>query len=100
MVKINDKEYKVKYSIRALFIWEQLSGKPFNLSTYMDNYVFYYSLLLASNDDFKMTFDEFIDATDNDSSIIIQIGDEISSSQKINSQFNEDEEGGSEEKKV
>ena len=33
-IKINDKEYKVKYTIRALFYWEQITGKPFAINTY------------------------------------------------------------------
>ena len=65
-IKINDKEYKVKYTIRALFIYEQITGKPFAINTLMDNYIFFYSLILANNLDDVLEWDTFIDALDAD----------------------------------
>ena len=49
-ITINNKEYKVKYTIRALFAFEQITGKPFELKTVLDNYLFLYCILLANNE--------------------------------------------------
>ena len=40
-ITINKVKYKVKYTIRALFIFEQITGKAFEIKTVLDNYVFY-----------------------------------------------------------
>ena len=71
-IKIKKKNYNVKYSLRALFLYEQITGKAFEMSTTMDTFVFYYCMILANNKDTKLTFDEFIDAVDNDPKIAVK----------------------------
>ena len=63
-VNINGKDYKVKYTIRALFIFEQITGKAFKLETMLDSYLFYYSMILANNKEDLLGWDEFLDALD------------------------------------
>ena len=58
----------------------------------LDNYLFFYSLLLACNDD-VLSWDEFIDALDKDPSILTQISKTVEDYQKKDSIFNSDEEG-------
>lgn len=82
-IKINNKKYKVKYTLRALFIFEQITGRTFELKTLLDNYVFFYSLILANNGDNILDWNEFIDALDNDPNIFKQINDIVSKSSKI-----------------
>ncbi len=62
-IKIGEKEWKLKYSIRALFLYERLTGKTFEMAGLEDQVVFFYCILLAQNPDF-MTFEEFCDAID------------------------------------
>jgi hypothetical protein len=71
-MRINDKDYKLKYTLRALFIYEQITGKVFNLQTITDEYLFFYCILLANNPDMNLTFDDLISAIDEDANIIIQ----------------------------
>ena len=95
-IKINDKEYKVKYTIRALFIYEQITGKPFAINTLMDNYIFFYSLILANNLDDVLEWDTFIDALDADHSIyeqFNQIVEEEEKKKKLLSPEVEDKDG-------
>ena len=95
-IKINDKEYKVKYTIRALFIYEQITGKPFAINTLMDNYIFFYSLILANNLDDVLEWDTFIDALDEDNSIyeqFNQIVEEEEKKKKLLSPEVEDKDG-------
>ena len=94
-ITINNKEYKVKYTIRALFIFEQIAGRAFEIKSTLDNYLFLYSMILANNPDTPLDWDEFIDAMDNDMSLIGQLNKIISDSQKKNELFNEvtDENG-------
>lgn len=81
MITINNKEYKIKYTLRALFIFEQITGKSFSIETLLDNYVFFYSMILANNDN-TLTWDEFIDALDNDPTIITQISKSVTDAQQ------------------
>lgn len=90
MITIKGKEYKVKYSIRALFYWEQITGKAFQLNNLLDNYLFMYAILLANNSD-VLSWDEFIDAIDEDPGILKQIEKTIEAAQKKNEAFDNDD---------
>jgi len=92
-IKINGKDYNIKYTIRSLFIFEQITGKSFEIKTLLDNYVFFYSMLLACNTDDVLTWDEFIDALDEDPTILKQMNDVVEEQQKQSKVFNQDDNG-------
>lgn len=69
-ITIRNKEYKIKYTIRALFIYEQITGHSFEAKSLMDNYVFFYSMIVANNMDDFLKWDDFLDALDEDPSLI------------------------------
>ena len=71
-MEINNKEYKLKYTLRALFIYEQITGKAFKLETLTDEYLFFYCVLAANNPDMDLTVDGLVDAMDEDAGIMIQ----------------------------
>lgn len=97
-ITINGKNYNIKYSLRALFIFEQITNKPFEIKTLLDNYLFFYSIILASNkDEDPLDWDEFIDAMDNNPYLLKEMNDVISKQQKIDNLINPDD--GSEQKK-
>ena len=91
IITINNKDYKVKYTLRALFIFEQITKKTFEVKTLLDNYVFFYSLILANNPDNILEWNDFIDALDNDPKIFKQINDLVNSSMKIEDLIGGDE---------
>ncbi len=97
MITINGKEYNVRYTLRALFIFEQITNKPFKIETLLDNYIFFYSIILASNKDKVLDWDEFIDELDRNPKLYTEITNVINEQQKKDNIFmNEDS---SEEKK-
>lgn len=65
-VTIKGTSYKIKYTLRALFIFENITGKSFNVESSMEQFLFYYAILLANNPGMTMSFDEFIDACEPD----------------------------------
>lgn len=69
-IKIGKKNYTVKSTVRSLFIFEKITGKQFAINSLIDNYIYFYSILLACNPDMTMTWDEFIDYLDNDPNIL------------------------------
>jgi len=98
-VKINGQDFKVKYTIRALFIFEQITKKTFKIDSLMDNYIFFFSILLANNPDNKLSWDEFCDALDADPSIFVKMSEIIVEEQKKQEVFMSEEEKEDNEKK-
>lgn len=70
MITINDKNYEFKYSIRSMFVWETIMEKPFEITTLMDTYVFCYACIVSNPDNPELDFNTFINACDEDPSII------------------------------
>lgn len=69
-VTINNKDYKLKYSVRSIMLFEAASQKLFNLDTLSDQYLFLYCCILAGNiDTDDLTFDKLLDSIDEDPSI-------------------------------
>ena len=81
-ILINGKEYKIKYGIRAMLIAEQITQKPFSLENMNEQLVFLYSCLLAADNELTMSYEEFLDAIDEDMSIIIRFGQYLAEQQK------------------
>lgn len=81
-IKINNQDYQIKQTIKALFLFEEITGKQFEIKTTLDNYLYFYCLLLANNADF-MDWDSFIECLDNDPTILIQITQMLNQQQKI-----------------
>lgn len=90
-IKIKDTEYEVKNTIRAMFIFEKMANKPFEIKTLLDWYVYYYSMILANNSDCELLFDEFINECDNDPSLIMQIQDYLTRQMNVDNQFAKEE---------
>lgn len=97
-VTINGVDYKIKYTIRALFIMEQITGKPFQVKTLLDNYIFFYSMILANNPDKILDWNDFIDALDNDPNLFKQLTEIGNSFTKKDSMFQQEEDGESKKK--
>ena len=68
-VTINNKEYKLVYSVRAMMIFEAAANKLFSLDTLSDQYLYLYCCILAGNKDTDLTFDILLDSLDEDPSI-------------------------------
>lgn len=91
-ININGKDYKVKYTIRALFIFEQITGKAFKLETMLDSYIFYYSMILANNKDQVLQWDEFLDALDENPKLLQDMEKVMKEEDGKNSLFNDNKE--------
>lgn len=69
---INGEELKMKFTLRAMLIFEQVCGKTFALSNITDEYIYLYCMIMANNPDSKLTFNDLIDAMDEDPGILMQ----------------------------
>ena len=63
-MEINGKNYTLKYSLRSMFVFEEIAGKSFSVETLLDTYIFCYSCILANEDNPKLEFNDFIDWCD------------------------------------
>ncbi len=90
-IEINGKNYKLKYTIRSLFIWEQITGKSFKIENMLDNYIFFYSMILANNPDEILDWDTFLDALDADPTLFKKMSDIIEEQQKKDNLFTNEE---------
>lgn len=68
-VEIKGVEYNIKYTLRALFVYEELKGEPYSSDRTMNNYILLYAMLMACNKDFPLSFDEVIEVCDDDPSV-------------------------------
>lgn len=98
-IKIKEKEYTVKYTLRALFIFEQIAGKAFTLQTFTNQYIFIYSLLLANNPDVDLAFDDFINECDDNPELIRSMQKFISKEIEKQAVFNKDDSNDDSKKK-
>lgn len=98
-VRIKGEEYKVKKTIRSLFIYEQISGKGAEVKSTLDNFLFLYSVLLACNPEKALGWDEFIDAIDEDDSLIDRMNRILKDGNAIESLLENGEPGEGGEKK-
>lgn len=64
MITINDKSYEFKYSLRSMFVFEEITDKPFEIKRLLDTYIFAYACLVSNPDNPSLEFDAFIDWCD------------------------------------
>lgn len=91
IINIKNKEYKVKQTLRALFIFEQITGRPFEIKTMLDNYIFFYSVILANNPDNILDWDDFIDALDENPNLLNDFTELNQEQNKVDALFNSEE---------
>lgn len=65
-IKINKVEYILKSVIRNFFVYEEIKGEPFVFGKLVNEYLLFYSTLIANNETFDMPFNEFINLCDAD----------------------------------
>ena len=63
-MEILGKEYNLKFGLRSMFIFESITGGTFNIQTIFDEYVYFYSCLMADTSNPSLDFEEFINYAD------------------------------------
>lgn len=94
-IKINGEAFTPKYNLRAMFLYEKMSGHSgFETSTTEDNFMLLYSMLKGSKRDTALTYDDFIDACDANPELVNELSECIISQAKANESMMEQVEGG------
>lgn len=71
-ITVKDKPLILKYTLRSFFVFENLAGHVFVFGKLLDEYLLFYAFLLANNERFDVSFDDFINECDNDPSLFSQ----------------------------
>jgi hypothetical protein len=69
-MEINGYNYELVYGLRPMFIFEEMAGKPFEIKTLLDTYIFCYSCIIANKNNPKIEFNDFIDYCDEHPEVI------------------------------
>lgn len=96
ILKIKDREVKLRYSFRSLLLYENIQNKSFTPSTTTDVLVFMYCVIMGSEKDLNFTFDEFLDMIDENQNLVIEFSQwltgEINKQNMLSNSEGEDEE--------
>lgn len=63
-ITINQKEIELKYSIRSLIMFENITEKTFNPQGVGDVVTFFYCVVVSSAKDYSIEYDDFLDWLD------------------------------------
>lgn len=63
-ITYHEKEYELRYSFRALMIYENITGKSFQPQSLTDIIIFFYATLLGVTKDNPVKYDDFLDWLD------------------------------------
>ena len=73
-VVINGKEYVAKYSLRALFLYERMTGhNGFETASTEDSFRFMFAMIKANNKECELDWDSFIDAVEENPGIATEL---------------------------
>jgi len=87
-LNIKDKEIELKYSIRALLMYENMTDKTFSTSTLLtDMVVFMYCVVISSSKDYSLSFDDFIDFLDENPDAIQEFAEWLKNNVNSNNNF-------------
>ena len=101
-MKINNKEYKLKITLRAMLIFEKIMNRPFDSTKELDLLVYFYSTLVANNDNFvtEYSFEQFVDALDEQPELLTEFTKVLINYGNLHSIMNKENDGNVEEKKT
>lgn len=78
-ITIKDKEIELKNTLRSMIMYENIAEKSFNPETVTDIITYMYCVVVASSNDYTLTFDEFINYVDENPTIFDEFGQWLTS---------------------
>lgn len=87
-IKIQEKEIELKKTFRSYIIFESITDKIFAPKTMSDVVTYFYCVVLASDRNLELTFDEFIDWLDENEDALNDFEQWLTKINEVDSQFN------------
>lgn len=69
-ITIKDKEIELKYTMRSMLMYENITDKTFMPNTMTDIVTYMYCVVLSSTKDYSLSFDDFLDYIDENVGVI------------------------------
>ena len=69
-ITIKDKEIELKYTMRSMLMYENITEKSFVPNTMTDIVTYMYCVVLSSTKDYSITYDEFLDYLDENIDVV------------------------------
>lgn len=82
-ITIKENEIELKYSYRALMIYENIQKQSFNPKTLTDIIVFFYAIVVSSSKGKEVLFDDFMDWIDENPTSITEFSNWLADIFKI-----------------
>lgn len=74
-IKIKDREVTLKYTFRSLILYENIQNKSFSPESTTDVLIYMFCIILTSDKELDLKFDEFLDLVDENPNLIVQFSD-------------------------
>lgn len=87
-IQIKDKEIELKNTFRSMIIYEKVAGKTFNPQGITDILLYFYSVIMASDKDCELEFDDLLDMVDDNPKLITDFSEWLNKSFRISNYLN------------
>ena len=87
-IQIKDKEIELKNTFRSMIIYEKVAGKTFNPQGITEILLYFYSVIMASDKDCELEFDDLLDMVDNNPKLITDFSEWLNKSFRISNYLN------------
>lgn len=91
-ITINNYNIELKYSFRAMMIYEKITGESFNPKGITELMIYLYSIILASSKDITLSFDDFMNWIDDNPTVLNEFTVWLTSIINKNKVFSDKEE--------
>ena len=91
-ITINNYNIELKYSFRAMMIYEKITGESFNPKGITELMIYLYSIILASSKDITLSFDDFMNWIDENPTVLNEFTVWLTSIINKNKVFSDKEE--------
>ena len=87
-ITIKEKEIELKNTFRSMIIFEKVAGKTFNPEGITDILLYFYSVIMASDKDCDLEFEEFINMVDENPKLLTDFSEWLNKSFRISNYIN------------
>lgn len=87
-INIKDKEIELKNTFRSMIIYEKVAGKTFNPEGITEILLYFYSVIMASDKDCQLEFDDLLDMVDENPKLITDFSEWLNKSFRISNYLN------------
>lgn len=85
---VKEKEIELKSTFRSMIIYEKVAGKTFNPEGITDILLYFYSVIMASDKDCDLEFEEFINMVDENPKLLTDFSVWLNKSFRISNYIN------------